>query len=1042
MTETATDFLHPWDFHLRDFGQYVKLDFAASETGNVTLLGENAVGKTTLANAFFPVLVDGSIATPSFNSAKDTDSVGRSDTPHSTARDKRTFNSMLLGWGKGAQQIRTGYAYMRLRSSQRVVTLGIGAHRQADGRRGQTWWFILIQDDPNAPLTLVTTDVAGRGLDRDAFEIENMAFGDELKVFKDWEAYRSFSAREVYGFESGEALGRLANAYRLLASPILTGGNARFAPIPNALREAQEPIDFDQIIRPLAESHRDLNQMHAMRARMADAKQRLVKMREDLFWGNLNALKSPTLSDYAKAINQRDQAASAMGHAQAEIEALTTQLALVNAQVAQQKAQVEALRDALAAQKQIARSRHEKQQLIARLRQSLAELETRQAQISELDQAIAALKAQRTELAEQRQTIEAGPLAELTAKLHAASAGQHDLTDALAQTDRAALAAAFSAYLERYRLAVSDAQHLEQTLSQTTKDVGLVQGMQGAMGLAIDKRAVGFASRAKEGLHQDNNEIHERGVAEMNQDAATIIAAQKTLHDQHPDLKAMLAAPNHLSMLEIQAKDLHALLDQLADLTRQDAQLANQLTAKQASLETLTKNPPADTAEALQTQLEAAEAELAALALDETLPGQFAAAQQALDQTQAQQVDFQNRRTRAQSELDFQTKALAEAKDALTALTETLNAAIKMLAHFSPADLPIADIPALLEVAHRFKKRIDTNRSQDLPLKIRTAIDGTNKQGHDEETALDTLFELRGYQDLATRLHRETVVYQGVLITMPIDLAKTIQLLTDDLAGIDEALAQLTTGNEMAFENYLNAAITSVDHQYEDVQTYNKMLEEVQTADGIRLMISLVPQLGSASEAIKEVQGAENDDLPELRKFVRTLIDNLVHDTTIGSGDEAAYFAKASELLDTRYWSRFQVEIFRKDSDTPELVDDAFVQSGGSGAEKAQAMVLPLLLVPKIRLARASKPDAPHLVMFDEFADKLDPETARVFTKTIARFGFNFIATMPTGGQNKILADGVTNGAYEVLSSPHKRKNEFHPNQLLKVATWKERQDD
>lgn len=96
---TTNEYLHPVDFHLRDFGQYDHLDFSASTMGNVTLLGENAVGKTTLANAFYPVLVDGSIATPSFNAAKGTETVAKDGKPHSSVRDRRTFNSMLLGWG-------------------------------------------------------------------------------------------------------------------------------------------------------------------------------------------------------------------------------------------------------------------------------------------------------------------------------------------------------------------------------------------------------------------------------------------------------------------------------------------------------------------------------------------------------------------------------------------------------------------------------------------------------------------------------------------------------------------------------------------------------------------------------------------------------------------------------------------------------------------------------------------------------------------------------------------------------------------------------
>jgi len=99
-------------------------------------------------------------------------------------------------------------------------------------------------------------------------------------------------------------------------------------------------------------------------------------------------------------------------------------------------------------------------------------------------------------------------------------------------------------------------------------------------------------------------------------------------------------------------------------------------------------------------------------------------------------------------------------------------------------------------------------------------------------------------------------------------------------------------------------------------------------------------------------------------------------------------------------------------------------------------MVLPLLLVPKMVLQRATLTDAPYLVMFDEFADKLDPETAKSFAKTIARFGFNFIATMPSGAQNKILADRVDNVAYDVIAPANQNDGRFHVNVVREALTW------
>ncbi|TLQ05822.1 hypothetical protein FEZ51_00160 [Pediococcus stilesii] len=199
--------------------------------------------------------------------------------------------------------------------------------------------------------------------------------------------------------------------------------------------------------------------------------------------------------------------------------------------------------------------------------------------------------------------------------------------------------------------------------------------------------------------------------------------------------------------------------------------------------------------------------------------------------------------------------------------------------------------------------------------------------------------------------------------------------------------------------------------------------------------VDIEPLPGSAVDAVHEACDLQLKERPALTALVKNRIDRLVNDPDLAS-DTGAFMDAAVDLLDTRLWSEFKIYIYRRYSDSREPVNDAFVQSGGSGAEKAQAMVLPLLLVPKMRLRQASKADAPHLVMFDEFADKLDPETARAFAQTIDRFGFNFIATMPAGAQTKILADGVANRAYEVLA-PDRSDGKFHANQVHEVMQWR-----
>lgn len=242
------------------------------------------------------MLIDGSIATPSFNAARDTEKVAQSTRVRNSQQDTRTFESMLLGWGPGAMKVRTGYSYLQLRSPQRQVILGIGAQR-TQGVGGTTWWFVAISE-AKAPLTVITTDAQGASLTEAAFVAANQALGQQLSVFKKADAYREFVATHVYGFSSEKELSQLANVYRLLASPILTGGNAKFSPIKAALREAQASIDRE-VIQAAAGVQREVNRKNGLLQRIANGQRRLQKIKSAIFWADLNHLNETKLSVYA-----------------------------------------------------------------------------------------------------------------------------------------------------------------------------------------------------------------------------------------------------------------------------------------------------------------------------------------------------------------------------------------------------------------------------------------------------------------------------------------------------------------------------------------------------------------------------------------------------------------------------------------------------------------------------------------------------------------------------------------------------------------------
>jgi len=349
---TPSKQLVPVSFHLRNFNKYTQLDLAASELGNLTLIGENAAGKTTLANCFFPLLVDGSIATPSFNPAKGTDRIETTGKPRNSARDTRTFDSMLLGWGTSAMKVRTGYTYMKLMSARRQVILGIGAHRTVGENRKPTWWFVVISDQLQPAVDVVTTTADGRGLDKDAFIAANAALGTTLKVFDQALAYQTYVASNVYGFNGSMVLEKLAAVYRLLASPILTAGNARFTPIREALKNAQEGIDV-HVIRQVADSQRELNRMNGVLQRITRVRERLARMKKEIFWRNLNRLDDDLLSAYGKAHQGYAKRQTAQNRYQKQIDDYTEQLTLLVTTLAQAQTTLTALREAQAQQAEI-----------------------------------------------------------------------------------------------------------------------------------------------------------------------------------------------------------------------------------------------------------------------------------------------------------------------------------------------------------------------------------------------------------------------------------------------------------------------------------------------------------------------------------------------------------------------------------------------------------------------------------------------------------------------------------------------------------------
>jgi len=441
-------------------------------------------------------------------------------------------------------------------------------------------------------------------------------------------------------------------------------------------------------------------------------------------------------------------------------------------------------------------------------------------------------------------------------------------------------------------------------------------------------------------------------------------------------------------------------------------------------------------AEQVQQRITTCQEQYDALVLDPNIKDKVAQATREQGRYEQTARELENKRTKNQERLEQAKVDIEDYQERVAQLSKQTMASLQVLRPYFPEHEEFGDVDTIVAFVRQNRRVMETNPFADLVDKIGKAIHSNGADGTDD-SAIDTVFEERSHGAEASQMRQQRTLRDHDLIIVPFDINHALTLIVTDKQHVQQKLAQLEQGNDVAQTAYLAAAIERIDKQYKLIDQYNQMLSQgVQRAQSIKLRITLTPS-DVSDVVIAEARDAFKEARPCLLKEVRRRLNYLANDTTV-AGDEDAFNTEAQKLLDTRQWSEFQVLIKRRQSsdDEYEIVNDKFVQSGGSGAEKAQAMVLPLLLVPKMVLQQSSLTDAPYLVMFDEFADKLDPETAKSFARTIANFGFNFIATMPSGAQNKILADGIDNIAYEVIAPQSHGDGKFHSNKVRPALIW------
>lgn len=1032
------EILTPISFHLRNFNNYIQLDIPVSKKGNFTLIGENAAGKTTLANCFFPMLVDGSIATPSFNPAKGTDKIEKTSTRNSK-NDTRTFESMLLGWGKGSMKVRTGYSYVLLKSKLRQVIIGIGAHRAIGESRKPTWWFVATNNDINEKLDLTTIDENDQSLEKDDFIKINTGLGKNFRVFSQLGEFQSYVAENIYGFTDIRSLHQLANTYRLLASPILTAGNARLTPILEAMKNAQEGID-NQIISSVAATQRGVNRKKALLERIYRGQIRLDKLKSEIFWRNFNHLNERFLEPYSKFLQQINAVNGKKEKAQKDLSIYSDQLKLLKYQLEKTSEAVSRLQEQIVNQKSIKAQRKNKLDVVKLLRQQLKNYSETIESLEKQELKMHTIQARIQELENDKNLLNQN-LISIKDELLKQAKGLQQLDTDLTIIELKDQLEKMKHYLHRMKDLQKDYQNIVDSQIHLNEDIQIVTDMRENMDVKIDLRTNGpVVGRIREGLHQDNLDVHNAGAAQMNTRYAALEQRRLDLLSNNPDLKEFLGDANlykqlndiskHLTQLNqnVEKNDLH-LRDENFDLTHIQEDISK---IKQTLEDEFKDFDP----KAKRIEITKINQEIATLVIDPDLDDKFTKAQRDLQKYQRSETNLNQKMTTETTNISNFEK---QNQDLTNSLNDTKNQAesyIILLKPYFIKDFQIKNIDDALIFLNQHHSEIKNNRYEELSQKISRLIRKNNNDGIDPY-ALDNLFADRGYSDIASSMRQNYSVYQDELMTVPFDINRAQEILNNDHSAVEKSLKQLKSGNEVAQITYLQAAIHQISDQYELIDGYNEMLAHgVKQTQGIQLKVSLKPK-DVDEQVIKEARDTSLSKRPALLKEVQNRLERLANDTDVADDDEL-FMEKAYQLLDIRQWSDFQIWIHRKQAEIGEfeLVDDKFVSSGGSGAEKAQAMVLPLLLVPKMILHRSKKSDAPHLVMFDEFADKLDPETAKSFAKTIDQFGFNFLATMPSGSQNKILADGVDNIVYDVIAPAKKNDNKFHQNIVKPALIW------
>ncbi|GAX02843.1 chromosome segregation ATPase [Secundilactobacillus pentosiphilus] len=1063
---TLNKTLTPICYSLRNFNHYHNLDLKPLDNGNLALVGINTVGKTMLVNCFFPMLINGLTKKPSFNTAPGMEDVDKKIKQHDNSKQVRTFETMILGM-TNPQPERTGYSYVILRSKKRTVVLGVGAHvNQGFPKRTKKWFFVIEGNskDDLRPITL-KDDVEEQpnkfipSLDRDEFIDQNQVkFGEKFNSFiapthnQDSEDYTNYVAAHIYGCDKA-TLNQLARAYQVLMTSNLVAGSDDISPAQRALSNVQSPIPND-IITAMIDKF-DAQRAYEKRKKNYDE---LIGDPEDL-------TKPGRLDQIAKALSELNQWSlrgelwidyhdknehlTNFEHTQNELKTKLNQLEI---QITDKQSQLD---DAHHEQEDLTRKKFSQTDINSKINLQEGIICQNESNLKQNNGLQTKYRQLTTQVIHQQHDLDDSKEQLAKAKKHGKEQTQSLKTDVNNYPSLAPLLTTrdieFIPQLNNIKKqlhTIKDTQrelaNLNKRWQQANDYSRLFQSTKADLDQSITQTLAPLPeSKYETKLLADNAQIHQSALETVDQNGTDLLAQINQLKQTNPDWDMTTDQQQAIqtlidSIVQIY-EDVEKLAHQIKQQTADVAELNNQI--DQIDIDKLDKE-----AKSCQTTINQAKDKIREYEqlIDQDLDNQITENKNVAKTLTVEIKDLNDKLAVIKNKQDETDVSQVQLTEQVADLKQQITERLKSVRPWLTQTFQEYDDYAK---QHYVKKPTSDDEKADcreqvekFAKKIRHLINPIYSQyQYLQNKTINDLLQAIGLPDLALEQGEEVeqnddnvwrtsfdvmTLKQNVIDHMPIDQTNT--LVNDELDAYCKTVGLMIL-NQQAYINTINAA-----------------LQQNQTKTGIKIQVDLDYSQGYQDNKktnvinpalLAEIKDAGNEEKPLFKQFIQDLLERQRKEADNKNLDELIRLEQLEKDLDYRIWSTLSVKIYSEATGKYEIVDNNFVSSTGSGAERSQATLILLMLIPKLILDECNKEDAPRLLFMDEFGSKFDVQNANNLLNIFKTFQFSVIITKPNNDYAVLLEDGVANRIYEIKKGDSTNGN-FPINSLAIIGDW------